>query len=488
MRILHYLPGLPPVRGGGLIKYALDLAEAQSENDQIFLLIPGSISIRRKRRCKISIQFAGMWKNISLYKIRNPLPIPMANGILDIEEFTLPCIEGIYGKFLENVQPNIIHMHTLMGIHKQFLVEARALKIPILFTAHDYFGLCPTVNLFHKDSVCTRPYEDCAGCSKNAFSEKRLLLEQSAVYKKYRSSGFLIRLMQTNIFKGHLSNLRSSQPDMERVSALKKNEAAVSYNNSQSCGYKQDYRKLQKYYREMFSNITCFHFNSDISKQIYEQNLGSLVGQVIYISNNSISDKRTLHESTGKLKIGFLGGDTVFKGLQRLRRAIGEIYDSGMKEIELQVYGSLIREELPFCKYYDTFTEKERDKVFAGMDILAVPSSWMETFGMVVLEALSYGVPVMVSDKAGAKGILEQSSLELGVILPDTHEAWKEYIEEIYCDRGKIRQYSENIGKESLELRYSVHVDVIYHLYGECMNNEYANSENIYLSYFKREE
>lgn len=471
MRILHYLPGLPPVRGGGLIKYALDLAEAQDENNQVFLLVPGSISTRREKRYKVNVRNAGTWKKIPLYKIKNPLPIPMANGILDVEEFTLQCAEGIYRKFLEDMQPDVIHMHTLMGIHREFLLEARAMEIPIIFTTHDYFGLCPTVNLFYKDSVCIRPYEDCGECSQNAFTEKRLLLEQSAVYKMYRNCNFLIRLFRMDILKSRMSNLRSNQPDAKEKGVLKQTDVTVGNSAPQRCDQKQNYKKLQKYYYEMFHNITCFHFNSNITKKIYEQHLGQLYGQVIYISNKSIGDKRTIHESVGNLKIGFLGGDTALKGLRRLRLAVGEIYNNGMREIELQIYGSLIHEEHPFCKYYDTFTEAERDAVFTRMDILAVPSSCMETFGMVVLEALSYGVPVMVSDKVGAKRILEQSSSELGIVLPDTHKAWKECIEDIYNNRGKIRQYSENIGKEPLELRYSAHVDRIRQLYDGCMEN-----------------
>ena len=41
--------------------------------------------------------------------------------------------------------------------------------------------------------------------------------------------------------------------------------------------------------------------------------------------------------------------------------------------------------------------------VYAEMDLLVVPSIWKETFSLVTLEALSYGVPVLVSDNVGAK-------------------------------------------------------------------------------------
>jgi len=39
-------------------------------------------------------------------------------------------------------------------------------------------------------------------------------------------------------------------------------------------------------------------------------------------------------------------------------------------------------------------------------DVLVVPSEWEETFGFTVLEALSYGIPVIVSNKVGAKDLI----------------------------------------------------------------------------------
>ena len=41
MTIIHYLMGLPPVRGGGLIQYAADLAkEQQQAGHQVFFCSP----------------------------------------------------------------------------------------------------------------------------------------------------------------------------------------------------------------------------------------------------------------------------------------------------------------------------------------------------------------------------------------------------------------------------------------------------------------
>ena len=468
MRILHYLPGLPPVRGGGLIKYALDLMEAESEKNDVFLLIPGAIDKKRENRKQIWIRRAGKWKNIPVYRIKNPLPIPMGNGILDIEEFTLPCEENVYYEFLQDLRPDVIHVHTFMGLHKEFLEMAHKLTIPIVNTTHDYFGICPTANLVCRNKICDAPGKLCGECSRGAFSEKRLLLEQSVPYRLYRQSDFLIKLLQMDALKKRMNSMRSKMPEMTTEEEATQDDIqhdTITPMDNHNSPSEEEYARLLGYYREMFGKITYFHFNSFVTKQIYEQYLGELPGEVLFICNKSVTDKRTVHESTGKIKIGFLGGDVPFKGLRRLQKVVGKLYGKGNRQIELQIYGSLERKEYPFCKYYDAYKQEERDAVFGKMDILAVPSSWMETFGMVVLEALSYGVPVVVTDKVGAKGLIENREQPMGIILPDEDSAWEECLTDLRENCNKIKEMSRNICGADMDLNYSTHVDDMMGVY-----------------------
>lgn len=46
--------------------------------------------------------------------------------------------------------------------------------------------------------------------------------------------------------------------------------------------------------------------------------------------------------------------------------------------------------------------------IFDVTDVLIAPSIWYETFGYTVLEALSFGVPVIVSGNVGAKDIIPE--------------------------------------------------------------------------------
>lgn len=49
--------------------------------------------------------------------------------------------------------------------------------------------------------------------------------------------------------------------------------------------------------------------------------------------------------------------------------------------------------------------------VMKTLDVMVVPSFWYETFGFSALEAVAYGVPVLVSNRAGSKDVLRNISM-----------------------------------------------------------------------------
>lgn len=58
----------------------------------------------------------------------------------------------------------------------------------------------------------------------------------------------------------------------------------------------------------------------------------------------------------------------------------------------------------------------ELEKIFDETDVMVAPSVGYETFGFTVLEALSYGVPVVIGGNVGAKDILTE---EAGIVIED---------------------------------------------------------------------
>lgn len=73
-------------------------------------------------------------------------------------------------------------------------------------------------------------------------------------------------------------------------------------------------------------------------------------------------------------------------------------------------------ETSPYMRIHEPYHYEDLENVFAQTDLLIAPSIWYETFGYTVLEALSYGVPVLVSDTVGAKDIIPPGA---GIVVQD---------------------------------------------------------------------
>lgn len=162
MKILHYALGFPPYRTGGLTKYCTDLMLTQAEQGhEVALLWPGQISMIKKQT---EIHKEKSWNGIESFEIINPLPVSLDEGILDVEAYTKKTDEAVYLEFLQDYAPDAIHIHTLMGLHKEFIHATNELGIRTVFTTHDYFGLCPKVTLFHNGKPCDNDH-NCMDCN-----------------------------------------------------------------------------------------------------------------------------------------------------------------------------------------------------------------------------------------------------------------------------------------------------------------------------------
>lgn len=467
MRILHYLHGLPPVRNGGLVKYALDLAEGQRKaGNEVHLLVPGSFeSPWSNRKTRVA---AGSWKNIRCHFIINPLLVTEGMRIERMDRLMEQGDTAVYITFLKKLCPDVIHVHSLMGIHLAFFHAAESLSVPVIFTTHDYYGLCPKVNLLRNGKICDRKdWKLCAQCMGAPVSEKKQERKHSPCYRRMKKSRFYQWLEYAPGLLPYKSWIRGQVKGRKVKSGGIEKEETVDRDGLES------HDALRVYYLEIFRKITCFHFNSRQAYEVYHSFLGEIKGEVLPITNKSVADHRRIRTYTGKLKIGYLSQGKEFKGYPKLLEALDAMYQTGRTEFECHIYFNLQERNHPYLRQHAPYREKELKGVFDNMDILVAPGIWKETFGMVVPEALSYGVPVILSSHVGAKELLEGNP-GMGVVLDvgKLKEQLQEMLEKLYDDREILARMNERICRWKWDWNYDTHVRAVMHMYEKAVSRD----------------
>ncbi len=386
MNILHYSIGCYPDRQGGLVRYSTDLALKQSKTNNVFYLFPGKLGFVDKK-VKIIKDNRIHSSNLYCFRIDNAHPIPLYSGITNVGLYTREVDEQIYIDFLRIHRIKVLHVHSLMGLHIELLQAAHKLRIPILMTTHDFFGLCPVTTLFKDGKICCNNSinSQCFSCSQRALSYSKLALGQSALYKKIK---------HINVVGKIRKNALVSKTKISTTSKRIENKIP-------------NYEKLEKYYRKCFSLIDYYLFNSSQTKEVFESRLGHLPGEILYISLSSIVDRRKkrsfLKDDT--LHIGFMGDCTDFKGYYVLRQAVERLINDGYR-VELDVYNDN-SEQNSFIVRKGKYTSNQLKRIYDFLDVIVVPSLWYETLSFIAIEAISAGMPCIVSDHVGAKTFIK---------------------------------------------------------------------------------
>lgn len=178
-------------------------------------------------------------------------------------------------------------------------MAAHKLGIRTVFTSHDYFGICPKVTLYHDGVVCDNDHHcsDCVQCNQTALSLKKIMVLQSPIYRKVKNTA-IVKAMR----KRHRQEFFDDAADT-------KNEAVETGNVA------SDYIRLRQYYVSMLEMVDIIHFNSSVSKKVYERYIHPKNSVVLPITHRDIRDHRhrkDFHHE--RLRITYLGPAKPFKG------------------------------------------------------------------------------------------------------------------------------------------------------------------------------
>ncbi|MGL4865910.1 MAG: glycosyltransferase [Cetobacterium sp.] len=395
MNILHYNLGVPPLRSGGLTKYSIDLAIEQSKENNVYILYPGGEDIFFK---KDRIVNEHDYRGIKCYKIKNSLPISLLLGVKEPKTFLRKYNKLEIKKFFISKKIEFFHIHTFMGLNKEFLEVAKDLKIKIIYTTHDYFGLCPKVNLMdYKFDVC-KDFEDgkkCVICNYYSPVTFKLNLLSMGVHKIYKK---LKKILNLRI------NLEKNTMDIKKIKILEKKSL--------------EYVSFRSEFIKKLSMVDIIHYNSNLSKDIYEKYYKTNQGKVILVCHNSLKKEKKIEKKySPKIRIGFFGTIQKIKGFEYLYKEAEKIDDLLKEKIEFHIFGI----EKEYENYYNAtnfifegkYKQEKLQVLYEKIDYTVIPSICWETFNLVSLESKFFETPVIISNKIGAKEIfLEEEKIE----------------------------------------------------------------------------
>lgn len=395
MRILQYTLGLSPYRRGGLPRYSTDLSLELAKNNKVTLLYPGKMYFINSD--KIIFKSKKSKYPFKVVEMENPLPVSLGLGINESAPYMQKRSKKNIINFLKKLSPDVIHIHTFMGLPKEFLEVAKKLNIKTIYTTHDFYGLCPKMlsknpikNL--KERKCTY---DCMLC-KNGPSLNKIKIMQSHMYMHLKEKSFVKKIRKKQ--KAEISN--STNGEKEIISSIQEIKARYL---------------LRIYYQEMFNLITEFHFNSSVSEKYIRTFLPKVQGKVLNITHTGLSNKKSKKKkfTSNIIKLGYVGPYDEKKGFFLLCDVLKKLrnYHSNF---EIHFYGDILNNSFFDKKWvfnHGILSSDQMYSAYENIDVLIMPSLWHETFGFSVLEALSYGDVCLVSKNVGAKDLIMPTNI-----------------------------------------------------------------------------
>lgn len=385
MKILHYALGFPPERTGGLVKYSLDLMNEQiNQGHEVVMVFPGRLNILKR---KPYFKF-GTRQNIPYAELVNSLPLPLIGNIKNPQDFMKHTDSKMFINLLESEKPDVIHIHTLMGLYGEFLEEAKKHNIKIVFTTHDYFGISahPKMYLAGHDFVDDKKYDIWNNI------------------RPYGSRTIKLRISQLSIYP----ILRTLVKKFKKKSALMVN---ISERQDLSTETDFHFQELKKYYFNMLEYVDVIHFNSSIARSVYDKKLPNMNWNsvVLPVSSNYIEKSGDINLHSNSIRsIAYIGPYNKEKGFFDFLEFANEFIskDSTHKAF---VMGDDTTINFSEIKNFGRYNKKSLVKHLELFDLVILPSQWHETFGLIALEVLSKGTKVVVSKKMGVSDFLPEN-------------------------------------------------------------------------------
>jgi glycosyltransferase involved in cell wall biosynthesis len=327
--------------------------------------------------------------------------------------YSLSSYKAMY-KLIEKERPDIAHIHNIYPLFSpSILTVFRKFNIPVVMTCHDYGLVCPQGQHLRRGRSC----ELCTGGH-----------EYWCILKKCRKDLF--------------------------------ESAAYALRN-------MIFRKLRLMHRNVTIFIALNQFTkSRLIKAGFDRERIFILPHMTPFQDERINTKKEKYVAyVGRISPE-KGIDTIFSAAKRISTIPIKLAGDGPNLNELS------RKAPPNVKLLGRLEHKELEAFYQNAKFLVVPSKWYEVFGMVTLEAMSFGLPVIASKIGGLPELVKNNKSGL-LIDPDNPEDLAKKIKLLWENQnlcikmgqeGKnnvFQEHSENIYFERIMKIYNTAIKIV---------------------------
>jgi glycosyltransferase involved in cell wall biosynthesis len=394
MRILHAIHDFLPRHRAGSEIYAFELCRELGRAHHVTVLCADYDPSRPHGHVS--------------WRVHEGLPVvELANNWLCAsfeDTYRSPVIGDRIAHVLQAVQPDVIHLHNLLTLSFDLPVLAEQHGIPVVATLHDYSLVCP------------------AGGQRLHRSEGHSceVIDTERCVRCFRESP-----LQAQISFGRVTTLTGASGPLHRaVSATLRRfprlaahaEEAVRRAPVMHLSVENIDRRLSAA-RRLFDLIDLFVAPSK-SMAAEFQRLG-LDEAKLRVSDYGFAPLGPVSQNgngaRGLLRIGFVGTLVWHKGAHVLLDAVRSLSE-GAYEVRIfgdpdlfPDYAARLRAQaagLP-VRFMGGFDRGQRADVYKQIDVLVVPSLWLENSPLVIHEAFMAGVPVVGARIGGISELVD---------------------------------------------------------------------------------
>lgn len=332
--------------------------------------------------------------------------------------------------YLKKTQPDIVHFFHLHRITASAIDVCVELGIPTVYTATDFWPICPLSQLRQVDnSPCGGPEYNAVNCIQHIVRA----YQPPQIREKMEKFPRWLFLLGVFVLKWKVFRHVKFTPNI--LALVRRPEFMMKRLNQVNFVLVPTH---------LMGKLLVNH---GLNKaQVHLQHFG------IDIQLDNSTEKR-VKGSNRKLVLGFIGALFEHKGAHLLIQAISSLPRD--VAVDLNIYGNLKQcpeygellkklsaddDRIKFC---DTFPNNIIGAIFSELDVLVVPSIWYENTPLVIYSAQAFGCPVIATNLGGMSEVIHDGVNGL-LFEQGNVKSLSEVILRLYKNRSLIADLANN--------------------------------------------